>query len=79
MFNRSKIVTKERRGAEIDYLRKFGSQWFEACEETTGEKLKEFTKQHPRYFDLIKIHGAVERCEVNVEQDTIKSKLIGYI
>ena len=56
-FNRSKLERNERKGAEIDYLKKFGKDWFEVCDETKTnniEKRKEFIKMHPRYFDLVK-------------------------
>ena len=57
IFNRSKLERNERKGSEIDYLKKFGNDWFEVCDEKKAnntEKRKEFIKIHPRYFELVK-------------------------
>ncbi len=57
IFNRSKLILNERRGCELDYLKMFGSEWFEVCDETNKnneERRKEFFKMHPRYFELVK-------------------------
>lgn len=45
------IGGQERKGAEIDYLKKFGKEWLETLEKK--ELAKEFHRQHPRYQKLI--------------------------
>lgn len=58
IFNRTKIKVMERRGAEIDYLKRFGNEWFEAYGESQDkiippEKKKQFEEAHPRYAKLV--------------------------
>lgn len=48
----------ERQGAEIDYLKRFGSEWFEVYGEAENktispEKRKKFEEAHPRYAKLV--------------------------
>ena len=51
MFNRSEIKSQERKGAEIDYMKKFGKEWLSYCEKK--EENQAFIKQHPRYLTLV--------------------------
>lgn len=52
MFNRTPVTSEERKGAEIDYLKKFGKKWLE-LEAYSESKQEAFTKEHPRYLRLI--------------------------
>lgn len=47
----------ERRGAEIDYLKRFGSLWLESGghqDVTKDNTSRGFMLEHPRYKELIK-------------------------
>ena len=46
-LNRTFVDGQERRGAEIDYLKKFGLQFLDAKEDP--QALAKFYTQHPRY------------------------------
>ena len=46
-LNRTFVDGQERRGAEIDYLKKFGLQFLDAKEDPLA--LSKFYAQHPRY------------------------------
>ena len=54
MFNRTVISNGERKGSEIDYLKKFGHEWIKITEnpDDTTAKLK-FLKEHTSYLKLI--------------------------
>ena len=60
MLNRTKILPAERKGSDIDYIKKFGKAWFEleAPQATVDqmemvEKRKAFHSEHPSYAKLI--------------------------
>ena len=44
----------ERLGAEVDYLKRFASEWTEANKSEDKNKLAEFKYAHPTYEKLIK-------------------------
>ena len=52
MFNRTLIEADERKGAEIDYLKKFGKEWLDL--KASDNKLKQdiFHNEHPCYVKL---------------------------
>jgi hypothetical protein len=77
-FNRTKLEINEKKGAEIDYLKRFGAEWFEICDESKADqvKLNEFRRMHPRYFDMVKRHGAVEKSEISTGKETVSSSLL---
>ncbi|XP_068606628.1 tubulin-specific chaperone E isoform X2 [Brachionichthys hirsutus] len=56
------ISPKERRGAEIDYIKMFGEEWLKAG--GGGQPSSQFTCQHPRYLSLINRYGAPEEGEL---------------
>lgn len=78
VFNRTQIMHGERKGSEIDYLKKFGQEWLdlEAPEKSCEENKNEFLLLHPSYIKLIEKYGAAEKSEVYVTEDTIKATLI---
>lgn len=55
VFNRTQIMHGERKGSEIDYLKKFGQEWLdlEAPEKSCEENKNEFLLLHPSYIKLI--------------------------
>lgn len=44
MFNRTPISGEERKGAEIDYMKKFGKEWLNRAANKDS-----FCREHPRY------------------------------
>jgi hypothetical protein len=52
MFNRTPIETGERKGAEIDYLKKFGKEWLELKSTPNKIKLDIFLNEHPTYVKI---------------------------
>ena len=61
VFNRTKFSRQERKGAEIDYLKKFGKQWLELAgsegSSLTPDQLASnknaFLVEHPRFTELV--------------------------
>lgn len=45
------ISPEERRGAELDYIKRFGEEWLKAGGRSQASS--DFTCQHPRYLSLI--------------------------
>lgn len=52
-FNRTKIHTNDRQGAEIDYMKKNLPEYLSAKESEIKENFKKFLENHPRYTELI--------------------------
>lgn len=87
LLNRTKINKNEHLGAEYDYLKRYGIDWFEVTEgkdingqvipaELLEKKKQTFYRDHPRYALLVKKYGAVEKCELNPKTETLKSNLL---
>lgn len=77
--NRTVVEGDERKGAEIDYLKRFGPDWIKAGGNQDPNKNKpsaEFLTLHPRFNDLIQIWGAPEDSEMKQQSTTLKSSLI---
>lgn len=51
MYNRTVVSGRERKGAEIDYMKKYGNLWFESIEQKSNNH--SFHREHPRYAKLI--------------------------
>lgn len=51
MFNRTIVSSKERKGAEIDYMKMFGKNWLKSIEPNSDKD--SFIREHPRYAKLI--------------------------
>lgn len=75
ILNRNEIKYEERKGAEIDYLKRYGKNWLAwqmAGGDTEEEKsqksqnLENFFEEHPRYLKLIDKYGAPEQSEMKV-------------
>ncbi|KAL3873874.1 hypothetical protein ACJMK2_036957 [Sinanodonta woodiana] len=72
-------VTEERKGAEIDYLKRYGLDWVKAGGSQDPQKNRpsqEFTNTHPRYQELITVWGAPEDSELKQLSTTLKSNLL---
>uniref|UniRef100_A0A8C4F2S0 Tubulin-specific chaperone E n=1 Tax=Dicentrarchus labrax TaxID=13489 RepID=A0A8C4F2S0_DICLA len=54
--------SKDRKGAELDYIKMFGEDWLKAG--GGAQPGSEFTCQHPRYLSLIHKYGAPEEGEL---------------
>jgi len=75
-LNRSAILHGERRGAELDYLRKYGKEWLQIENGVQQNLRDDFLRSHPRYLQLINVHGAPEESEVNVQSLSLKTSLM---
>ncbi|XP_064622047.1 tubulin-specific chaperone E-like [Lineus longissimus] len=79
LLNRSDVFPKERKGSEIDYLKKFGKEWLTAGGNQDPEKNKpnqQFLLDHPRYQDIVDLYGAPEDSEMTTQSKTLKDNLI---
>lgn len=55
------VLQVDRRGAELDYCKKFGRAWLQAGghrDPTLNRPSAEFIAQHPRYLALIQSESA---------------------
>ncbi|CAM9927811.1 unnamed protein product [Bubo scandiacus] len=80
VLNKSEILPAERKGAELDYRKIFGSDWLAAGGNWNPEKNKpseEFLAAHPRYLSLCLKYGAPEEGELKGQQPlTLKNQLL---
>ncbi|TRY83886.1 hypothetical protein DNTS_030110 [Danionella cerebrum] len=73
------IIAEERRGAELDYMKMFGSKWLQAGGHSDLEKNQpntEFISEHPRFLSLIQQYGAPEEGELEQKPFALKNQLI---
>ncbi|XP_030627219.1 tubulin-specific chaperone E [Chanos chanos] len=74
------VLAEERRGAELDYIRMFGTEWLQAggnADPAKNHSSDEFTSQHPRYQSLIKKYGAPEEGELQKQKPfALKNQLL---
>lgn len=64
-LNRQEIEREERRGAELDFLKRYGKAWIEA--EKSGEYARAaFAKRFPSFSILCDKHGPPESGEMKV-------------
>ncbi|XP_054460058.1 tubulin-specific chaperone E [Anoplopoma fimbria] len=74
-LNNCEITQKERRGAELDYIKMFGEEWLKAG--GGSQTSTEFISQHPRYLSLIDKYGAPEEGELKKpEPFALKNQLL---
>ncbi|KAM7535500.1 hypothetical protein Aperf_G00000103744 [Anoplocephala perfoliata] len=74
-LNRQEIERDERRGAELDFLKRYGRAWVEA--EKMGEEAKlAFEKKYPTFQILCDKHGAPEHGETKTVMRALKEGLI---
>lgn len=50
VLNGQQVLRDERKGAEIDYLKRFGTTWLAL---KTEDERKKFNAIHPRYMQLV--------------------------
>ncbi|KAK2167203.1 hypothetical protein LSH36_31g04030 [Paralvinella palmiformis] len=80
--NISQITRVERRGSELDYLRKYGKMWRQSGGHQDPQKNKpseQFLRDHPRYQELIDMYGAPEDSELKEESTALKNSLISVM
>lgn len=74
------ITNDERKGAEIDYLKKYGLIWITAAKSTDlvyhKRILDTFVQTHPRYPQLVDIYGAPDEEEYKAQKTTLNKNLI---
>lgn len=84
-LNRNDIEADERRGAEIDYLKRFGKDWaasYENGEPPSGPDVPlppagcRFLRDHPRYMKLVARYGASEKGEYTIKSQALKEGLL---
>ncbi|XP_032071278.1 tubulin-specific chaperone E isoform X1 [Thamnophis elegans] len=79
-LNNSQIFPEERRGAELDYRKKFGIHWLKAGGNQDPKKNKpseEFLAAHPRFQLLCDLYGAPEDGELERKQSfSLKNQLL---
>uniref|UniRef100_A0A3P9MFD2 Tubulin-specific chaperone E n=1 Tax=Oryzias latipes TaxID=8090 RepID=A0A3P9MFD2_ORYLA len=74
-LNNCTIISDERRGAELDYIKMFGEEWLKAG--GPGQPNADFIKQHPCYQKLIDKYGAPDESELKKPQPfALKNQLI---
>ncbi|XP_047557381.1 tubulin-specific chaperone E isoform X2 [Lutra lutra] len=79
-LNKCEIPPEERRGAELDYRKAFGSEWKAAGGHQDPERNRphaEFLAAHPRYQSLCLKYGAPEDGELKTQQPfLLKNQLL---
>uniref|UniRef100_A0A4W6DIR3 Tubulin-specific chaperone E n=1 Tax=Lates calcarifer TaxID=8187 RepID=A0A4W6DIR3_LATCA len=71
----SSEVRRDRRGAELDYIKMFGEEWLKAGGRSQAST--QFTCLHPRYQSLIDKYGAPEEGELKKpEPFALKNQLL---
>ncbi|KAF5279447.1 hypothetical protein FQA39_LY05557 [Lamprigera yunnana] len=73
-LNGAPLRLDERKGAEYDYIKKYGLDWLETKNNPT--KQAQFVKKHRRYEELIQLHGPPEEAELMIQSKLIKVSLI---
>lgn len=80
ILNRSQVLQSDRRGAELDYCKKFGRAWLQAGgnrDPRLNRPSAEFIAQHPRYLSLIQKYGAPEEAELKEQKPfALKDQLL---
>ncbi|GFT76656.1 tubulin-specific chaperone E [Nephila pilipes] len=75
ILNRTQIERSERRGAELDYLKRYRSEWVESCQNSI-QPSENFIAEHSTYNTLLQKHGAADENEIKVQSTLIKDNLI---
>ncbi|XP_055949977.1 tubulin-specific chaperone E-like [Argiope bruennichi] len=77
ILNRTQIERSEKRGAELDYLKRYRNEWVTNYGNGTQNKLSDsFMTEHPTYIMLLQKHGAADENEVKEQSALIKDNLI---
>ncbi|CAG5119713.1 unnamed protein product, partial [Candidula unifasciata] len=79
LFSRTPITYEERKGAEIDYLKRFGSEWkLEGGHRDSAKNhpSDKFVADHPRYQAIVEKWGAPEDSELVEKSTALKENLL---
>ncbi|NP_001035078.2 tubulin-specific chaperone E isoform X1 [Danio rerio] len=80
LLDMRQILSDERRGAELDYCKMFGSAWLRAGGHREAEKNNpntDFMTEHPRYLTLIQKYGAPDEGELREQKPfALKNQLL---
>ncbi|MEE6475226.1 hypothetical protein FKM82_010659 [Ascaphus truei] len=83
VLSRTEILLSERKGAELDYRKKFGIDWLKAGGNQNQELNNpsvQFLIDHPRYNALIEKYGAPEDGELKPQQPfALKNQLLSKV
>ncbi|XP_070180632.1 tubulin-specific chaperone E-like [Littorina saxatilis] len=77
--NRTVVEEQERKGAEIDYLKRYGPEWLKSggSQDPTKNKPKtDFLSQHPSFQAIVEKWGAPEDSEMTQQSKSLKDNLI---
>jgi len=72
ILNGSPVPLVERKTAELAYLKKYSQEWWES---KSNSSLTQFCQSHPRYEDLVNVHGAPAN-EAGFKTKSLKQNLI---
>ncbi|XP_042895224.1 tubulin-specific chaperone E isoform X1 [Parasteatoda tepidariorum] len=78
-LSRTEVERSERRGAELDYIKKFYKDWLlDDCSkcEIHSKSTSPFLTLHPTYPELLKKHGIPDESEFKVKSTLIKDNLV---
>ncbi|XP_044130919.1 tubulin-specific chaperone E [Bufo gargarizans] len=80
VLNRTEIIPQERKGAELDYRKMFGTEWLKSGGNRNTDlnnPTMEFLTEHPRYSELIEKYGAPDDAEIKQpEPFALKNQLL---
>ncbi|XP_031356946.1 tubulin-specific chaperone E-like [Photinus pyralis] len=74
VLNGAVLRSDERKGAEYDYIKKYGLEWLSV--QSDAERKLQFIRQHNRYETLIEKYGTPDESELAAKQTVIKVSLI---
>ncbi|GAB6031710.1 hypothetical protein CHUAL_009459 [Chamberlinius hualienensis] len=76
-LNGSFISSEERRGAELDYIKRYAKDWFSYKNDAAGNgECQTFEYQHPRYLGLVEIYGPPDESEISIQRSVLKNNLL---
>ncbi|KAK4472270.1 hypothetical protein MN116_003538 [Schistosoma mekongi] len=85
MLDRVEITPEERRGAELDYLKRYGASWL-SCKASQisnrhdgATSMEEFHRLHPVFAALCDKYGPPEVGETKLVNQSIKSGLLSLV
>ncbi|XP_067243718.1 tubulin-specific chaperone E [Chanodichthys erythropterus] len=80
LLDRRQVEPDERRGAELDYCKRFGLAWLQAGGHIDPEKSRpsaDFLTEHPRFLALIHKYGAPDEGEMREQKPfALKNQLL---
>lgn len=77
-LDRTEILSDERRGAELDYLKRFGADWYSCkAEDAAADAEEVFKREHPCFERLVALHGPPDKFDPRLHDDgRLKSRLV---